>query len=66
MAPSDVMKSVNTSISLFQENSVFTLGQNNVYPGAPVCNSGDPAAIKSNEKVPCVSPPIATASKKKE
>jgi hypothetical protein len=64
IAPSTVLKSVNQSISLFQENSVFALGQNNVYPGAPVCNPTDAAAIKTNAKVPCQSPPIVTAPAK--
>jgi hypothetical protein len=33
IAPSDVLKSVNDSIALFQDNSVFTLGQNTIAPG---------------------------------
>lgn len=64
IAPSSVLKSVNQSISLFQDNSVFSLGQNTVYPGAPVCNPADAAAIKTNAKVPCPSPPIVTAPAK--
>jgi hypothetical protein len=62
--PSAVLKSVNQTISLFQDNSVFTLGQNSVYPGATVCNPTDTAAIKTNGKVPCQSPPIVTAAAK--
>lgn len=58
IAPSDVLKSLNDSIALFQENSVFTLGDNNVYPGANICTPLDVASIKAKEKVPCVSPPI--------
>lgn len=61
--PSSVLKSVNQSIALFQDNSVFSLGQNQIYPGAPVCNPTDAAAIKSNAKVPCQSPPIVSAGK---
>lgn len=59
--PSDVLKSVNQSIALFQNNSVFSLGQNQIYPGAPVCNPADAAAIKSNAKVPCQTPPIVSS-----
>lgn len=66
VAPSEVMKTINKSISLFQDNSVFTLGQNAIYPGAPVCNSDDAAAIKQNAKVPCQSPPIVGGGKGKE
>jgi hypothetical protein len=62
--PASVLKSVNQSIALFQDNSVFALGQNQIYPGAPVCNPTDAAAIKSNAKVPCQSPPIVSAGKK--
>jgi hypothetical protein len=62
--PSAVLKSINDSIALFQDNSVFALGQNQIYPGAAVCNPTDAAAIKSNAKVPCQSPPIVSSTKK--
>lgn len=62
--PSAVLKSINDSIALFQDNSVFSLGQNQIYPGAAVCNPTDAAAIKSNAKVPCQSPPIVSSTKK--
>jgi hypothetical protein len=60
--PSTVLNSVNSSIALWQDNSVMTLGQNTVFPGAPVCNSNETAAIKAGTKVACQSPPIVTGT----
>lgn len=58
VAPAELLKSVNDSIALFQDNSVFSLGDNYVYPGAKACTPLDTASIKAGEKAPCVSPPI--------
>eukprot|EP00775_Hariotina_reticulata_P012768 gene12768-12896_t len=56
--PADALAAHSAAIKLFQDNSVFTLGQNNVYPGAMVCNGADPAAIKSNTQEACQSPAV--------
>eukprot|EP00775_Hariotina_reticulata_P012767 gene12767-12895_t len=56
--PADALGTHTAALKLFQDNSVFTLGQNNVYPGAMVCNGPDPAAIKANKQEACQSPSI--------
>jgi hypothetical protein len=58
VSPADALGSHAAALKLFQDNSVFTLGQNNVYPGAVICNGPEPAAIKANEREACQSPTI--------
>lgn len=59
--PDKVVKNLNTALGLFQNNSVWALGQNAVFPGSKVCNSNETAAIKAGTAVACEMPPIAPA-----
>lgn len=52
-----IMSSLYSSLSLLQNHTVFTLGQNTVFPGADVCM--DPAnAAATLLNVPCESPKL--------
>eukprot|EP00884_Botryococcus_braunii_P009168 jgi/Botrbrau1/18252/Bobra.0634s0005.1 len=58
------LDNLNRALNLYELNTVFTLGQNRVFPGAEVCN-----AVPSNTTaaastlVPCVSPKLVPADK---
>ncbi|KAG6558095.1 hypothetical protein Mapa_000276 [Marchantia paleacea] len=54
-----VLDSLYHSLSLMQNFSVFTLGQNTVFPGANVCIN--PATGSANATVPCQSPKLLPA-----
>jgi hypothetical protein len=56
--PSAVLKTLGTALTLFQNNTVFTLGQNEVFAGAMLCNSNVTAAISSNMRVACPAPTL--------
>lgn len=54
----DLVSGLYKALALYQQNSVFTLGQNVVYDSAPVCNSNLTAAIAANQNVPCKAPKL--------
>jgi sodium-dependent phosphate transporter len=41
----NVTSSFKQTLALFQNYTLLTLGQVNLYPGVPLCNSADPASI---------------------
>lgn len=58
-APASVILShLLAALSLIQNSSVFTLGQNSIYPGAAVCNSNITDAIIAGFNATCVAPPL--------
>jgi hypothetical protein len=59
---SDVLKQLYSTFSLVQRYSVDALGQIQVYPGAPICNSNSTDALTSNATVACKSPFIVSKS----
>ncbi|CAL8461919.1 g1450 [Coccomyxa elongata] len=56
VAPDAILDSLYKAIALYQQNTVFTLGQNTVYNGSAVCNNNDVAAIASNTLSACKAP----------
>lgn len=54
VSPDDILANMKAALSLVTNNSVFTLGQNGVFPGAKVCNPPEGGTTR----VPCVSPPL--------
>lgn len=62
--PADkIVDNLNRALALYEKNSVFTLGQNRVFPGANVCNAV-PANTSANAALPapCVSPKLVSPS----
>ena len=49
---------LNTALSLYQSDSVLTVGQNEVFPGAALCNSNVTADITAGAKVACPAPKL--------
>ena len=41
----NVTSSFKQTLALLQNYTLFTLGQVNLYPGVPLCNSANPAVI---------------------
>ncbi|WIA16180.1 hypothetical protein OEZ85_012894 [Tetradesmus obliquus] len=54
--PSFVMDTLAQAMGLFQNNSVFTLGQNSVFPGANLCNNNITADITARINATCIAP----------
>jgi hypothetical protein len=54
----DVIAYLNTALSLYQSDSVLTVGQVAVFPGAPLCNSNVTADIQASAKVACPAPQL--------
>jgi solute carrier family 20 (sodium-dependent phosphate transporter) len=54
--PSDLMAWLTTALSVYQYDSVLTVGQVAVFPGAPLCNPADAAGISANNLVKCPAP----------
>jgi hypothetical protein len=52
------MTNLKTVQGMMQQDSIFTLGQQNLEPGAVVCNSDNMAQIKAGTKVACPMPPL--------
>jgi hypothetical protein len=50
------MDTLAQALGLVQNNSVFTLGQNNIFPGANVCNNNVTAEISAGVNVTCIAP----------
>lgn len=51
--PAFVMDTLAQAMGLFQNNSVFTLGQNSVFPGANLCNNNVTADITAGINATC-------------
>jgi hypothetical protein len=47
---------LQTALSLYQSDSVLTVGQTTVFPNATVCNSNDTAAITNGATAACHAP----------
>ena len=60
--PEAILTALRTALRLQQENSVAVLGQQAIYPGAPVCN-GDTLALLADPAtlVACASPRLVAA-----
>ncbi|WIA36374.1 hypothetical protein OEZ86_007690 [Tetradesmus obliquus] len=52
--PAFVMDTLAQAMGLFQNNSVFTLGQNSVFPGANLCNNNVTADITAGINATCI------------
>ena len=50
------MDGLKQALSLVQNNSVFTLGQNKVFPGAMLCNGMELENIQNRLPAACPSP----------
>ncbi len=61
MPPESYFDSLFDALSLVQNNSVFTLGQEKVYPEALQCNNNITADIANGTMVPCPVPPLVPA-----
>jgi hypothetical protein len=59
---SDVLKQLYSTLGLVQRYSVDALGQKQVFPGAPICNSNSTDTLTSNTTVPCKSPFLVSKS----
>jgi hypothetical protein len=47
---------LQTALSLYQSDSVLTVGQTTVFPSANVCNNNDTAATTNGATAPCRAP----------
>lgn len=57
----NVTAALKKTLSLYQNYTIFTLGQAKVYPGVPLCNSPDAAAIgNGNFTEACQSPKLSS------
>ena len=54
--PADVFKTFKTATGLTANNTVDTLGQTTVFPGAELCNGPSLADIQANTRVECRAP----------
>lgn len=54
--PAEVLKAYQQSLQLTANNTVNTLGQTTVYPGAQLCNGPSLADIQGNTRVECKAP----------
>jgi hypothetical protein len=54
--PTFVMDTLAQALGLFQNNSVFTLGQNEIFPGATLCNNNVTADITAGINATCIAP----------
>jgi hypothetical protein len=52
-SPEQYVSHLNHALGLFQSNSIFTLGQNNIVPGLEQCNNNITADIRANVTVAC-------------
>jgi sodium-dependent phosphate transporter len=59
---SEVMDTLRQALQLQQANSVLTLGQDSIYPGAPVCNGWSLLGIKDQVKLACPAPKLVPAA----
>lgn len=55
---STVMGSLYKVLALYQQNTVFTLGQNTVRNGSQICNSNLTTAIANNSLTACKAPKL--------
>jgi hypothetical protein len=53
-----VVDTLEATLTLFTNSSVFTLGQNNVFAGALLCNNNVTADIKAGLNVACAAPAL--------
>jgi hypothetical protein len=53
-----VIQALKDALALVQNNTVFTLGQNKVFPGSLRCNGVVAANIKENIPSVCVAPKL--------
>lgn len=60
--PDQVLSAMESALGLVQNNSVLTLGQNTVFPGAMVCNGHVTESVVNGVKEACVSPQLVAAS----
>jgi sodium-dependent phosphate transporter len=60
--PEKVLSALQSALSLVQDNSVLTLGQNTVFPGAMVCNGNVTESVVKGVKEACVSPQLVAAA----
>lgn len=58
VAPTTILDSLYKVLALYQQNTVFTLGQITVYNGSAVCNNNDTAAIAANTLSACKAPKL--------
>jgi hypothetical protein len=58
VAPDTVMTNLKNVQALLQKDSIFTLGQETLEPGAVQCNSANVAQIKAGTQVACPMPPL--------
>ncbi|BFI29884.1 solute carrier family 20 (sodium-dependent phosphate transporter) [Marchantia polymorpha subsp. ruderalis] len=59
--PEAYIQELNTLFALLQENTILTIGQNDVFDGSVTCNSNVTAAITAGTLVPCMAPKLAGA-----
>ncbi|BBN07151.1 solute carrier family 20 (sodium-dependent phosphate transporter) [Marchantia polymorpha subsp. ruderalis] len=57
--PAAYINSLNTLFALYQDYSILTLGQNDVYNGSLTCNSNFVADIGNGTRVACIAPSLA-------
>ncbi|BBN07402.1 solute carrier family 20 (sodium-dependent phosphate transporter) [Marchantia polymorpha subsp. ruderalis] len=57
--PSAYINSLNTLFALYQENSILTIGQNDVFNGSLTCNNNIIADIRNGTRTACVAPKLA-------
>lgn len=62
--PQAVMTALNKALTLVQNYTINTLGQNTVFPGATVCNGNTSAAIQSNTLAACRNPNLVASAYK--
>ncbi|KAJ9532650.1 hypothetical protein QJQ45_010711 [Haematococcus lacustris] len=56
--PSELFGYLNTALSLVQSNSILTVGQVALVPGAALCNNNVTADIQANDRPPAAPGPI--------
>lgn len=56
--PFVLMSYMFTGLSLYQSDTILTVGQKDVRPAAPLCNSADPTEIAAGVKVACPRPSL--------
>jgi hypothetical protein len=55
----NVTSALKTTLKLYQNYTIFTLGQVGLFPGVPKCNGADPASIM-NFTAACPAPKLTS------
>lgn len=62
--PQQLLTAMNKALTLLQNYTVNTLGQNTVFPGANICTPNTTAGLRANDLAVCKAPSIVASAYK--